>query len=285
VKKEMNMKEIKYYQSAKGRIEYVLTGKGPVVLFFHGGHDSCLGNFRYKALLDNGFSVLVPSRPGYSGTDISVGKTAEETAEAAAGLLTYLQIDRVSVIGVSAGGPAALCFVKEFVTKVHKLILESAVVKPWFHRFKFEYWVSRILFSPRNQKKFWQGLKKKLIQNEKKTIVKNLKIFTRLNPYKVYNNLSDPEKEMLKSFLFDNDSGEGFIYDIDHRVKKINTIAVPTLIMHSKNDGTVPFCHAQYAHKQICGSELFPAPVNSHFIYIGSGSDKVLRKRLDFLIQ
>lgn len=70
---------------------------------------------------------------------------------------------------------------------------------------------------------------------------------------------------------------------MDHRAKKISTITVPTLIMHSKNDGSVSFGHAQCAHKQIQGAELFSAPVNSHFMYIGSGSDKVLKKRLDFL--
>ncbi|MBN2280193.1 MAG: prolyl oligopeptidase family serine peptidase [Candidatus Marinimicrobia bacterium] len=81
----------------------------------------------------------------------------------------------------------------------------------------------------------------------------------------------------------DNNSGTGFIYDVDHRAKNIEQIKCPVLIIHSKNDGSVPFSHAEYANKKIKQSELFVAPTDSHFIYIGQGSEEVLRKRFEFL--
>ncbi|MBN2050803.1 MAG: alpha/beta hydrolase, partial [Spirochaetales bacterium] len=96
--------------------------------------------------------------------------------------------------------------------------------------------------------------------------------------------LNSEEIELLKqAMVTGNDSGEGFFYDVEHRAKDIDTIRCPTLITHSRKDGSVPFSHAEHAHSRIQNSELFEAPTASHFMYFGPGSKEVLERRLAFL--
>ncbi len=278
------MNKIKICETEKGTVEYFLKGNGTTVLIVHGGHDSCRGDYMNDNLLENNFSVLIPTRPGYRGTPISSGKTAKDTADLFASLLKKLGIKKVFLIGNSAGGPVALEFAKLYPEIVEKLVLEAAVVKPWFHRLTVQYYGVKVIFNPKNQGKFWNRLKEKLDKNPKKTLLDNIKLFTKLNPQKVLDMMSNQEIEVLKtSMVTGNDSGEGFIYDVEHRAKDIDQINCPTLIIHSKNDGCVSFSHAEYAHKMIKNSILFEAPTVSHFIYLGPGSKEVLEKRIAFL--
>lgn len=268
-----------------GKIEYCLEGEGTVVLFVHGGHGSCRSDFRQQHLLDNGFSVLIPSRPGYAGTPIESGKSAAATAHLFGALCESLGIKEVFVVGVSAGGPTALEFARLYPGLVKKLVLESAVVKPWFHKLTFEYYGSKIIFHPKRQKRFWVNLCKKLEEDERKTLLGNIKLFSKLNPAEVLQRLNDEEIEVLKTgSVTANDSGSGFFHDVEHRASHIEDITCPVLIIHSRNDGSVPFSHAEYARDHIKNSQLFSAPTDSHFIYIGPGSQEVLQKRLAFLL-
>ncbi len=278
------MKEIKICGTEKGKVEYVLEGSGPVVLIFHGGHGSCFSECKQQVLINNGFSVLLPSRPGYGGTPIESGKNVEATAALFAALLKKLGIEKVSVIGISAGGPAALVFAEKYPELTEKLVLESAVVRTWFSKLSIQYYAVKVMFNPRRQKKFWSRLKYGLEKNEKKILADNLKLFTKLDPSYILSKLSEREIQSLKEYMVTkNDSGNGFVADVDHRAGDIGKISCPVLIIHSKNDGCLPFSHAEYAHDKIVNSELFVSPAESHFIYVGSGSKETLEKRVSFL--
>ncbi len=74
-------------KTAKGSIEYTLLGKGPLVLVCHGTSSDCYASELAGPLVDSGFSVLTPSRPGYGQTPLDVGKTAAQAGEALAALL------------------------------------------------------------------------------------------------------------------------------------------------------------------------------------------------------
>ncbi len=280
------MKNIRIIETSKGKIEYLFIGNGPTVLIVHGGHGSCRADYKYDQLLKKGFSVLIPTRPGYKGTPIESGKTAEETADLFSELLKDLNIKKVFLIGNSAGGPTALEFAKRYPNIVQKLVLEAAVVKPWFHKLTYQYYGAKVIFNPKRQRKFWGNLAIQLKQNEKKTLLQNIKLFTKLKPEYVLNRMTKGDIQYLKKYMVtENDSGTGFIYDVEHRAKDIQKITCPTLIIHSKNDGSVPFSHAEYANRKILNSKLFVAPTDSHFIYIGPGSKEVLQKRTDFLLE
>lgn len=278
------MTEAKICKTKMGEIEYVFEGKGPTILFVHGGHASCYGNFKQNMMIKNSFSVLISTRPGYGNTPKESGKTAKETACLFRELLKELQIDKVFVVGISAGGPVALEFAKLFPDVVQKLVLESAVVKPWFHKLTVQYYGVKVIFAEKRQKKFWQNLKKKLEDNEMKTLRQNISRFTKLNIDGVLKRMSkDDMVELKESLVTGNDSGSGFILDVEHRAKNIEQIKCPTLIIHSKNDGSVGFSHVKFAKRKIRNSELFVAPTDTHFIWFGKGSKEVLKKRLAFL--
>lgn len=278
------MNHVQICNTPKGTVEYSLTGTGPTILIVHGGHDSCQGDYMNQKMIENHYSVLIPSRPGYGNTPIESGKTAQSTADLFAYLLEALQIPQVFILGNSAGGPVALEFARQYPEKVKKMILESAVVKPWFHKLTIEYYGAKYIFSPKRQRKFWDKLASDYEKNPKKVLRKNLKIFTKINPDEMLESLSSDEMSVLAhSLITGNDSGSGFVYDIEHRAINIHEVACPTLIIHSKNDGTVPYSHAQYAYQMIQNAELYESPTASHFLYIGPGSEEVFAKRMSFI--
>jgi pimeloyl-ACP methyl ester carboxylesterase len=93
-------------QTALGPVEHRDRGAGPVVPHFHGGNVGHNGWFFLGHLVRAGWRVLTPDRPGYLGTPIENGDTPEQQADLAAALLDVLGIDRVAVVGISAGDPA-----------------------------------------------------------------------------------------------------------------------------------------------------------------------------------
>ena len=118
-------------KTAKGPIEYRLEGSGPTVVVLNGGHCSRESRLSHERLIEHGFSVLTPSRPGYDSTPSEVGRTAQEAADALAALLDVLQIPTADVIGISASGPTALAFALRYPSRIRKLIMESTVTTVW----------------------------------------------------------------------------------------------------------------------------------------------------------
>src|SRR2546422_8267015 len=115
-------------QMEKGPIEYRVVGQGPAVLVLNGGHTNCnspLGHEQF--FLDQGYQLVIPSRPGYGKTPSSTGRTAEAFADALVGLLDHLHLERVIVIGISAAGPTALQLAGRHPERVSKVILQNAV--------------------------------------------------------------------------------------------------------------------------------------------------------------
>jgi pimeloyl-ACP methyl ester carboxylesterase len=118
-------------KTSRGVIEYRIEGEGPTIMVLNGGHCSRVTRLSHERLVEHGFCLLTPSRPGYDNTSNSVGKTAQEAADSLAELLDLLHIQSVDVIGISAAGATALAFSQRHAGKVRKLIPESAVTLPW----------------------------------------------------------------------------------------------------------------------------------------------------------
>ncbi|HLW52379.1 MAG TPA: alpha/beta hydrolase [Candidatus Angelobacter sp.] len=94
-----------------GPLEYAASGTGAPVLVIHGaggGFDQAL-EFAHP-LLDNGFRIIAPSRFGYLRTPLQADSSPAAQADAYTWLLDALHVDKVAVIGVSAGAPSAMQF-------------------------------------------------------------------------------------------------------------------------------------------------------------------------------
>jgi pimeloyl-ACP methyl ester carboxylesterase len=116
----------KIKKTSRGPIEYVKKGKGPVVLALHGaygGYDQ--GLLLASHLLQDGFSIVAPSRPGYLRTPLSAGKTAKQQASAMIALLDALHIEKVAVLGFSFGSPVAFELATRYPERVWAAAFES----------------------------------------------------------------------------------------------------------------------------------------------------------------
>ena len=113
-----------------GPIEFAEAGDGPAVLFIHGaggGFDQGLD--LGAAFLGDGYRVVAPSRFGYLGTPVPADASPVAQADAHLRLLDALQLDRVPVIAVSAGGPSAMQLCLRHPERCSALVL--VVPMPW----------------------------------------------------------------------------------------------------------------------------------------------------------
>ncbi len=116
-------------ETAAGVIEYAEAGHGPPVLVIHGA----AGGFDQGLLIAHenfrpGFRIIAPSRFGYLRTPFPRDASPAAQADAHAALLDSLGIDRVIVLGFSAGGRSAIQLTLRHPEKVRALILESLVM-------------------------------------------------------------------------------------------------------------------------------------------------------------
>lgn len=117
-------------QTSKGPVEYTRIGSGPVVLVCHGTSSNCFSTELAGPLVEAGFSVLTPSRPGYGRTPLGVGRSAAEAAQALIALLDNLEISSCAVIAISGGGPTGLALAAGFPERVSQLALVVAISRP-----------------------------------------------------------------------------------------------------------------------------------------------------------
>ncbi|KCZ71094.1 putative hydrolase or acyltransferase of alpha/beta superfamily [Candidatus Methanoperedens nitroreducens] len=111
-------------ETACGPIEYAISGEGPAVLVVHGaggGYDQGLEIAR--SFVGGGFRFIVPSRFGYLRTPISTNASATAQADAYVCLLDALNIRRVAIVGMSAGGPSSMQFALRHPERSSALVL------------------------------------------------------------------------------------------------------------------------------------------------------------------
>lgn len=111
-------------QTASGALEYAVAGAGPPVLMIHGTGGGFDQGLRFGSALQGlGHRIIAPSRFGYLRSDFPVDPSLANQADAFVTLLDYLQIDRLPVIGGSAGALSASAFALRHSDRCSALIL------------------------------------------------------------------------------------------------------------------------------------------------------------------
>jgi pimeloyl-ACP methyl ester carboxylesterase len=207
---------------------------------------------------ENGaFRYIVPSRPGYLRTPLSVGKTPKEQAEAFAALLDALKIEKVAVIGGSGGGPSAIEFAARYPERCIALVLEAAITmkivapKPGFAEetikntvgYDFSFWLLK--------DQFVAGLRAKDPNDPEITAIATA-ILNSAVPYAKRKN------------GWDNDTAQWTTL----AELPLASIRCPTLILQGAADQNVPPAQAELAHSQIAGSKLVSLPGEDHWMLI-----------------
>lgn len=107
-----------------GNLEYAVRGEGRPIMMIHGtggGFDQGL-SFAH-GLIGRGHRVIAPSRFGYLRSDFPANPSSENQADALAALLDHLGIDRLPVVGGSAGALAAVQFALRHPDRCSLLVL------------------------------------------------------------------------------------------------------------------------------------------------------------------
>lgn len=94
-----------------GPMEYAVAGAGPPLLMVHGTGGGFDQGLDFAApLVAAGWQVVAPSRFGYLGSAYPADPSLENQADAFADLLDHLGLDRVPIVGGSAGALSAMQF-------------------------------------------------------------------------------------------------------------------------------------------------------------------------------
>jgi pimeloyl-ACP methyl ester carboxylesterase len=251
----------------RGPVEYAAYGEGPTVLALHGamgGYDQSL--ILANTIGESGYRFVALSRPGYLGTPLSLGRTAEEQADVLADVLDALRIRRAGMMVVSGGGPAAIQFALRHRDRCWGLVLASTCGGRVRERIPFGFKVMKFLarwpwFEARIRRKAERDP-----EGAARRSVADPAVRARL--------LADPEAGQLFRALCTStldrmalrlDGTENDILVSRTTDYPLEQIAVPTLVIHGTADRLVPFDqHGNVLASRIPGAELLAIDGGEH---------------------
>jgi pimeloyl-ACP methyl ester carboxylesterase len=254
-----------------------------VVLVLNGGHTNCnspLGSEQF--LLEQGYQLVIPSRPGYGKTPSSTGRTAEAFADALVGLLDNLHLERVIILGISGGGPTTLQLAGRHPERVSKVILQNAVTGGKFPSARVR--IGAYLVLNRWVERWtWAALRSFARAAPLGMLKMMMGSLSSLEPAQVVDTMSSEQQQGALALLLALQSGSGFMHDLHHQCGDLQRIAAPTLVIASRYDGSVDVSHANYAADHIPNAEIFISPAESHLLWFSSYNAAIEEKMRAFL--
>lgn len=269
--------------TARGAIEYTWLGKGPVILVSHGTSSNCFSVEGSEPLLKAGFSVLTPSRPGYGRTPLNTGVSAAQGAEAMVALLDTLNIETCVVKAISGGGPTGIALAANHPERVRRLALLEAITRPEGRADESAYQSQKSFYGPLHGL-FWNmlGLISRL--SPAGMARQTMMIFSSHDPEDVFKQLTPKDIEAICHFYQNHSSRRGAVNDLAHIVgsELLQKIRAQTLVVHSREDKSVPFDHAEWALAHIPHAELCESGATGHFYWVGPDYPRISQKLVSF---
>lgn len=296
VASNLGLPPAKYLQLVNGKLEYVTYGQGKPVLIIHGGvggFDQSLVLFRN--LIPSGYQLICPSRPGYLGTELSVGKSIDEQVELMNQLIELLNLTEVTIVAVSAGGLIAYPFAIKYPHKIKALITISAISSRYLLPKQISRWAQSFFMSDAG---LWLTKESFAIFPEmtiKKFLDSGCAIKAERMDDLVKNMMQSPREMALMneimSLMIDYHAREaGTTNDIsngENLVKfDLSKINCPSLIVHGTHDNEVRFYNGVYAYEEISAKnkERIWIDYGTHFsFFFPSQNDKAQDKFMAFL--
>jgi pimeloyl-ACP methyl ester carboxylesterase len=271
-------------QTSKGPIEYTLLGDGPVVLVCHGTSSNCFSTNLAEPLAEAGFSTLTPSRPGYGHTPISAGRSASQAADALIALLDSLQVQTCSLAAISGGGPTGTALAARYPQRIRRLILIAAISQPEERPNEPAYKNQTAFYGPAHTL-MWGTLGLMSRLSPRSMARQTLTLFSTHDPDDGLSRLSSVDIKNICRFYQGQSSRLGALNDGMHTVgaELLRTIRQPTLVIHSREDNSVPFSHAKWSLENIPNAELCEAGFTGHFFWIGPDFQGISQRMVEFL--
>ncbi|QRN98004.1 alpha/beta hydrolase [Archangium violaceum] len=251
----------------RGPVECAFLGEGPAVLALHGamgGYDQALLLARTAGV--PGFRYIAPSRPGYLGTPLSLGRTPVEQADMYRDLLNALGIERVAVMAVSGGGPSALQFALSHPDRCWGLVIISSVCTRIAERPPLGWYIMKLAArcGP-----LVAAMRRKAERDPERATRNSIR-----DPVVRQRTLREPEAGPLLLELqrstFDRLPLriQGTENDIALTHSELSfpleRISSPLLVMHGTSDRAAPFAQAQLLASRVPGAELLPLEGGEH---------------------
>jgi pimeloyl-ACP methyl ester carboxylesterase len=276
--------ESKIARTSCGPIEYTLLGNGPVILVCHGTSSNCFSDDGSAPLLEAGFAVLTPSRPGYGRTPLNVGESASQAAQAMIALLDCLDIEKCAVKAISGGGPTGVAVAANYPERVGHLALIAAITKTEGRIHEPAYQSQKAFYGPLHGI-FW-GMLGMIGRVSPSSMAKQtMTIFSIHDPEDVFRQLTSEDIKAICRFYQHHSSRVGASNDLAHILEKesLQRVQAPTLVVHSREDKSVPFSHAEWSLAHIPNAQLCESGVTGHFYWIGPDYQRVSQRLITFL--
>jgi pimeloyl-ACP methyl ester carboxylesterase len=292
-------------ETRRGPIECAVVGSGPPVMILHGGMGgwdqaiwigaTLLGpepTLEYRAAIARGddlmkgrCALICPTRVGYLRTPLSAGRTPGECADALASLLDALDVERAVVMGISGGGPTALQFAIRHPGRTAALVMVAAIARRHVQPTRTtESFAGRIVFA-RGFGWFldllygagltyarlfpWSAARRMLRATEtfdEAGIDRRVQTL-RARPEQIrwlHGLLESGYPLSARKVGLTNDL-EQFEAIEDYNLRQIIS---PTLVVHGRHDGNVPFEHAEFVARGVNGAELVVAETCGHLLWM-----------------
>ena len=251
----------------QGQVEFASHGHGPPVLVLHGaggGYDQ--GLLIARTFGGEGFQWIAPSRFGYLRSSLPTDASTAAQADAFAELLDGLGVDRVAIIAMSGGVPPALQFAVRYPARTSALVLlSSAPYTPLTaadQELPIPAWLFQALFG--SDFPYW------LL---KKTARTRLEAIFDVKPNFRARLSSDDRMfitDMVDAFepvtmRMDGLRNEGAAIN-PKAYYALETINIPTLIVHAQDDGINPIAIGEYTAQQIPDAEFIRLTTGGHLL-------------------
>lgn len=277
-------------ETARGDAQLAREGHGPRVLVSHGGPGGFdLGLAWARHLRDGDCELIAPSRPGYLRTPLESGRSPESQADLFAAILDVLGIERVSVLGFSAGAPAAVHFAARYPDRTRALLLDAAILFP-----------SDPPISAAQRATYERGA---LVWLSCQMVMRRPALMTSLMINGVSKGLSSQQKAAAASWIASDPARlhnfqEQFTSIAPVRYRQVGSrnddanqrvlaplpfadVAAPTLIAHGTNERIVPVEHARTAASKISGAELILVEEGHHVLPLCRNYGPVAQRQLE----
>lgn len=251
----------------RGSVECAFLGEGPAVLALHGA----MGGFDQGLILARtagvpGFRYIAPSRPGYLGTSLALGRTPEEQADLYRDLLDALGIDRVAVMAVSGGGPSALQFALSHPERCWGLVIISSVCTRIQERLPMAWYIMKLAVHVRP---LMAAMNRKAEQDPERGMRRSIP-----DPVLRERTLRHPEAGALLTELQRSTRDRmplrmpGSENDVNLTRSELSfpleRIKAPLLVVHGTHDSAAPFEQGKLLASRVPGAELLALEGGEH---------------------
>ena len=214
---------------------YEVRGEDEPIIFSHGWMCDCSVWNSQIEFFAKKYKVVAYDQRGHGRSDKPKGDYSIQTlSNDMHSLIQKLKLEKVTLVGHSMGGMAALVFALDHPDKVSKLVLVGTSAKMTFSG-RIQLWIMMHIYS---YESFVRGMIDLLYQEPSEQVMKEA--FERA--------MKTPKfaaSECLTEFMKN--------YDIRDRVSEIK---VPTLIIVGEKDGATPAKMSQFLNKEIESSKL-----------------------------